>query len=78
MFIDPHFVVCCTYAVLQLISYLLNQYIQPLFPIPQVLEKERKRSRNGEQDAASEDEEEEEDEAQDTPRTQRKRSSVIL
>uniref|UniRef100_A0A8C1T5K6 DNA replication licensing factor MCM3 n=1 Tax=Cyprinus carpio TaxID=7962 RepID=A0A8C1T5K6_CYPCA len=38
-----------------------------------VLEKERKRSRNGEQDAASEEEEEEEDEVQDTPRTQRKR-----
>ncbi|XP_016091104.1 zygotic DNA replication licensing factor mcm3-like [Sinocyclocheilus grahami] len=36
-----------------------------------VLEKERKRSRNGEQDAASE--EEEEDEVQDTPQTQRKR-----
>nr|AAH56718.1 MCM3 minichromosome maintenance deficient 3 (S. cerevisiae) [Danio rerio] len=38
-----------------------------------VLEKERKRSRNGQQDAASEDEEEEEDEAQDTPRPPRKR-----
>ncbi|XP_073672533.1 DNA replication licensing factor MCM3 [Garra rufa] len=38
-----------------------------------VLEKDRKRSRNGEQDAASEDEEEEENEVQDTPRTQRKR-----
>ncbi|XP_067240219.1 DNA replication licensing factor MCM3 [Chanodichthys erythropterus] len=37
-----------------------------------VLEKERKRSRNGGQDAASEDEEEE-DEAQETPRPQRKR-----
>ncbi|KAK2884056.1 hypothetical protein QQF64_016105 [Cirrhinus molitorella] len=37
-----------------------------------VLEKERKRSRNGEQDAASDDDEEEE-EVQDTPRTQRKR-----
>uniref|UniRef100_A0A8C2IKG2 DNA replication licensing factor MCM3 n=1 Tax=Cyprinus carpio TaxID=7962 RepID=A0A8C2IKG2_CYPCA len=41
-----------------------------------VLEKERKRSRNGEQDAASEEEEEEEDEVQDTPRTQRKRSKT--
>ncbi|XP_051731255.1 DNA replication licensing factor MCM3 [Ctenopharyngodon idella] len=38
-----------------------------------VLEKERKRSRNGGQDTASEDEEEEEDEAQETPRPQRKR-----
>ncbi|XP_056301244.1 DNA replication licensing factor MCM3 [Danio aesculapii] len=38
-----------------------------------VLEKERKRSRNGQQDAASEDEEEEEDEAQDTPQPPRKR-----
>ncbi|KAL7872039.1 hypothetical protein SRHO_G00070220 [Serrasalmus rhombeus] len=36
-----------------------------------VLEKERKRSRQGEQDSASEDEEEEE--GQDTPRQQRKR-----
>uniref|UniRef100_A0A673I249 DNA replication licensing factor MCM3 n=1 Tax=Sinocyclocheilus rhinocerous TaxID=307959 RepID=A0A673I249_9TELE len=42
-----------------------------------VLEKERKRSRNGEQDAASE-EEEEEDEVQDTPRTQRKRSRWLI
>uniref|UniRef100_A0A9J8BB19 DNA replication licensing factor MCM3 n=1 Tax=Cyprinus carpio carpio TaxID=630221 RepID=A0A9J8BB19_CYPCA len=39
-----------------------------------VLEKDRKRSRNGEQDAASEDEEE--DEVQDTPRRQRKRSKT--
>uniref|UniRef100_A0A671PSK0 DNA replication licensing factor MCM3 n=1 Tax=Sinocyclocheilus anshuiensis TaxID=1608454 RepID=A0A671PSK0_9TELE len=39
-----------------------------------VLGKERKRSRNGEQDAASEEEEEEE--IQDTPRTQRKRSKT--
>ncbi|XP_051501437.1 zygotic DNA replication licensing factor mcm3-like [Myxocyprinus asiaticus] len=38
-----------------------------------VLEKERKRSRNGEQDTASEEEEEEEEQAQDTPRQQRKR-----
>uniref|UniRef100_A0A672R2F7 DNA replication licensing factor MCM3 n=1 Tax=Sinocyclocheilus grahami TaxID=75366 RepID=A0A672R2F7_SINGR len=59
------------YGRVSFISYLLNEYIRPLFPIHQVLEKERKRSRNGEQDAASE--EEEEDEVQDTPQTQRKR-----
>uniref|UniRef100_A0A672R3B4 DNA replication licensing factor MCM3 n=1 Tax=Sinocyclocheilus grahami TaxID=75366 RepID=A0A672R3B4_SINGR len=62
------------YGRVSFISYLLNEYIRPLFPIHQVLEKERKRSRNGEQDAASE--EEEEDEVQDTPQTQRKRSKT--
>lgn len=49
-----------------------------IFPLLyyQVLEKERKRSRNGEQGVASEDEEE--DEAPETPRQQRKRSDLSL
>lgn len=59
------------------ISYQFNEYLLTLFHIPQVLEKERKRSRNGGQDATSE-EEDEEDEAQETPRPQRKRSSQFL